>query len=80
MSWILEIFLGLCVLTLCGGLTVWLMGKSSQESKSPAKCEKVLEEVQNRLDQVDRRLTDVQDVMITLSEKFDRWEVDRLGV
>lgn len=27
-----------------------------------------------RLDEIDRRLTDVQDVMIALSEKFDRWE------
>ncbi|MBN98136.1 MAG: hypothetical protein CME16_02635 [Gemmatimonadetes bacterium] len=27
-----------------------------------------------RLDEIERRLTDVQDVMIALSEKFDRWE------
>ena len=27
-----------------------------------------------RLDEIDQRLTDVQDVMIALSEKFDRWE------
>ena len=27
-----------------------------------------------RLDEIERRLTDVQDVMLALSEKFDRWE------
>jgi hypothetical protein len=37
-----------------------------------------------RLEEVERRLTDVQDVMIALSEKFDRWEqpssvIDRPG-
>ena len=31
----------------------------------------VLEE---RLAEIERRLTDVQDVMIALSEKFDRWD------
>ena len=33
-----------------------------------------LAEVRTRLDEIERRLTDVQDVMISLSEKFDRWE------
>lgn len=36
--------------------------------------ERPLEEIQSRLDEIERRLTDVQDVMIALSEKFDRWE------
>jgi hypothetical protein len=33
-----------------------------------------------RLDEIDRRLTDVQDVMIALSEKFDRWEVEKTRI
>ena len=32
------------------------------------------DELDSRLDQIERRLTDVQDVMIALSEKFDRLE------
>ena len=32
------------------------------------------DETQDRLDEIDRRLTDVQDVMITLSEKMDRMD------
>jgi ABC-type phosphate transport system auxiliary subunit len=35
---------------------------------------KALTEVETRLNEIERRLTDVQDVMIALSEKFDRWE------
>jgi len=31
-------------------------------------------DIQERLGEIERRLTDVQDVMIALSEKFDRWE------
>lgn len=38
---------------------------------------KALTEVRTRLDEIERRLTDVQDVMISLSEKFDRWEEGR---
>ena len=36
-----------------------------------------LEEIQERLDEIERRMTDVQDVMIALSEKFDRWEREK---
>ena len=31
-------------------------------------------ELPARLDEIERRLTDTQDVMIALSEKMDRWE------
>lgn len=33
-------------------------------------------EMRDRLAEIERRLTDVQDVMIALSEKFDRMESD----
>ncbi len=31
-------------------------------------------EVKERLTQIERRLTDTQEVMIALNEKMDRWE------
>ncbi len=34
----------------------------------------------DRLSEIERRLTDTQDVMIALSEKFDRWEEERTRV
>jgi len=39
-----------------------------------------LEEIQERLDEIERRMTDVQDVMIALSEKFDRWEREKVSL
>lgn len=36
-------------------------------------------ELTERLGALERRVTDVQDVMITLSEQFDRWEQERSG-
>ena len=38
------------------------------------------EELRTRLEEMDRRLTDIQDVMIALSEKFDRWEEERTTI
>ena len=32
------------------------------------------DEVLERLAQIERRLTDTQDVMLALSDKLDRWE------
>ncbi|MBT4503879.1 MAG: hypothetical protein HOC74_39465 [Gemmatimonadetes bacterium] len=81
MGWILELFFGLCVLTLCGGITVWIMRDGPQKffrnSRGPARYEETLDEVKVRLDEIERRMTDVQDVMIALSEKFDRWEREK---
>ena len=74
MGWILELFLGLCALTLCGGITVWIMGDGPQKFFRNSRGAKA------RLDQMDRRMTDVQDVMIALSEKFDRWERERISL
>ena len=39
---------------------------------------KDLKEMGGRLDEIERRMTDVQDVMIALSEKFDRLEEPKI--
>lgn len=39
-----------------------------------------VEEIRERLEEIERRMTDVQDVMIALSEKFDRWERERVSL
>ena len=44
---------------------------SQQQAEQTSPGRGVLED---RLAEIERRLTDVQDVMIALSEKFDRWE------
>ena len=35
-------------------------------------------DIERRLDVLEQRMTDVQDVMIALSEKFDRWEEEKI--
>ena len=54
---------------------VWLIYRwlSSNNTKGK-RAEDELVEVKERLVATEQRLTDVQDVMIALSEKFDRWE------
>ena len=88
MSWLIEIALGVCLIILVSGLVNWVNGyidikKRTREGelklgKQGAGSAGSLEE---RLAEIERRLTDVQDVMIALSEKFDRWEQekDKLG-
>ena len=59
-------------------LTATLRGEAPKvEGKVPKTEVNALTEVRTRLDEIERRLTDVQDVMISLSEKFDRWEEGR---
>ena len=74
MSFIFSLLLGIGVLVvLCclgAGLFYYLQNRAvvshgDGSEKNP---------FEQRLDELDRRLTDIQDVMIALSEKFDRWE------
>ena len=46
-----------------------------REQDTPKKI--VLDDQNGRLEDIERRLTDTQDVMIALSEKLDRWEEER---
>jgi len=83
MSWLIEIALGVCLIILAGGLVnainTYVTNRSKlkkREMENPqSKGEK--DDLQARLDEIERRLTDVQDVMIALSEKFDRWEREK---
>jgi len=83
MSWLIEIALGVCLIILAGGLVnainTYVSNRSKlkkREMENPqSKGEK--DDLQARLDEIERRLTDVQDVMIALSEKFDRWEREK---
>ena len=46
-----------------------------REQDAPKKT--ALGDQNGRLEDIERRLTDTQDVMIALSEKLDRWEEER---
>jgi hypothetical protein len=75
MGWLLQIAIGVCLIILCGGLVNWV--NLYLETRRHAMKKRAPEEeglIAQRLEEIERRLTDVQDVMIALSEKFDRLE------
>lgn len=77
MSWFLHIAIGVGIITLCGGLVNWgnmYFASRYKRSKQELKEE---DQIAKRLNEIERRLTDVQDVMIALSEKIDRMESDK---
>ncbi|MEW6750582.1 MAG: hypothetical protein AB1505_06345 [Candidatus Latescibacterota bacterium] len=73
----LELAVGVCLVVLVGGLVNW--GNLYLRKRSEPRPDGVAGAIglEARLDEIERRLTDIQDVMIALSEKFDRWESDR---
>ena len=82
MGWLMEMALGVCLIILCGGAVNAInthVKKKPQKKESGKRMGKDGEEdgIDVRLTEIERRLTDVQDVMIALSEKFDRWEREK---
>ena len=73
MNWLLQIAIGVGIIILCGGLVNWGNICLSDLKKSK-KGRKEDDQLGLRLNDIDRRLTDVQDVMIALSEKIDRMD------
>ena len=64
-------------LALAGFALVQIVGYLRLKATLPGEGRIADDETGNRLDEIERRLTDVQDVMIDLSEKVDRMETDR---
>ena len=77
MGWLFEIALGVCLIILAGGLVNWVNIYLEKRSRDQVGDGGRADQIQARLSEIERRLTDVQDVMIALSEKFDRWEEKR---
>lgn len=75
MSWFLYLALGICLIIFVGGVVNWV---NLYLEKQPNRQRKEEERLEERLAEIERRLTEVQDVMIALSEKFDRWEQERV--
>lgn len=74
MSGVLQIAIGVCLIILCSGLVNW--GNKYYSSRKGRDKKAIQEEdrIVKRLERVEQRLTEVQDVMIALSEKIDRLE------
>jgi hypothetical protein len=68
---VLIIFLGVCAIILCGGLVNWV----NLYMEKHAFGKKQAEALQYRLDEMDRRLSDVQEVVLAIDEKLEHLEI-----
>ena len=74
MSGVLQVAIGVCLIILCCGLVNWGNKYYSSRRGLDKKAKQEEDRIVKRLEQVEQRLTEVQDVMIALSEKIDRLE------
>ncbi len=71
MSGFLQVAIGVCFIILCSGLVNWGNKYYSSRKRRDKKSEQEEDRIVKRLERVEQRLTEVQDVMIALSEKID---------
>ena len=79
MAFVIDIALAICLVILAAGAVHWVNTYLGQRGSAGARDAAAGRgaDLDERLDDMERRLTDVQDVMIALSEKFDRWDERR---
>ena len=75
MSGFLQVAIGVCFIILCSGFVKWGNMYFSNRKGRNKKAKQEEDRIVKRLERVEQRLTEVQDVMIALSEKIDRLEV-----
>ena len=71
MNGFLQVAIGVCFIILCSGLVNWGNKYYSSRNRRDKKSEQEEDRIVKRLERVEQRLTEVQDVMIALSEKID---------
>ena len=74
MSGFLQVAIGVCLIILCSGLVNWGNKYYSSRKELNKKAKQEEDRIVQQLERVEQRLTEVQDVMIALSEKIDRLE------
>ena len=71
MNGFLQVAIGVCFIILCSGLVSWGNKYYSSRKGRDKKAKEEEDLIAKRLERVEQRLTEVQDVMIALSEKID---------
>ena len=71
MSGFLQVAIGVCFIILCSGFVKWGTMYFSNRKGRDKKAKQEEDRIVKRLERVEQRLTEVQDVMIALSEKID---------
>ena len=72
----IDFFVGISMIIVVGAIVSAAHKFINRRTRSsiPSDAEKRLNE---RMDELDRRLTDIQDILITIDEKFDRSPIAR---
>ena len=72
----IDFFVGISMIIIVGAIVSAAHKFIDRRTKRsiPSEAEKRLNE---RMDELDRRLTDIQDILITIDEKFDRSPIAR---
>ena len=72
----IDFFVGISMIIIVGAIVSAVHKFIDRRTKSsiPSEAEKRLNE---RMDELERRLTDIQDILITIDEKFDRSPISR---
>ena len=71
---IMIVMIGITVAIVTFAITACQYIEQRTKRSIPSDAEKRLNE---RMDELDRRLTDIQDILITIDEKFDRSPIAR---
>ena len=71
MNGVLQVAIGVCFIILCSGFVKWGNMHFSSRKGQNKKAKQEEDRIVKRLERVEQRLTEVQDVMIALSEKID---------
>lgn len=71
MSGVLQVAIGVCFIILCSGFIKWGNMYFSNRKGRDKKAKQEEDRIVKRLERIEQRLTEVQDVMIALSEKID---------
>ena len=71
MSGFLQVAIGVCFIILCSGFVKWGNMYFSNRKGRDKRAKQEEDRIVKRLERVEQRLTEVQDVMIALSEKID---------
>ena len=74
MEVVLIVFLGVCGIILSGGLVNWV----NIYMEKQAMGKKQAEALQVRLDEMERRLADIQEVVLAIDEKLEYFDIKKV--
>ena len=69
------IFWGVCAIILCGGLVNWINIYMEKQTSGKKQDEEFYVRIEERLTELERRLSDIQEVVLAIDEKLEHFEM-----